>query len=181
MIGRVHRAGAQLPRQPGVDGAEAQLAGRGARHVVALAQDPLELGGRGQRVGEDALVEQLIDALHRARVLPDDGRIDRQAGLALPHQGRGALGGDADRGQVVRPHTRATQRVADDAPRRLPDVQRVLLHPPGARVRRGDLFVRGADQHALLVEDHGADAGGAFVDGEDVHGASVVTALSTQW
>jgi hypothetical protein len=169
VIGNVRGATAQLPRQPRVDGAEAQLAGLGALHVVALAQDPFELGRRRERVGEHALAEQLRDALAGARVLPADRRVDGQPGLALPHHRRGALVGQTDRGQILRLQLRGAQCVADDALRRLPDVQRVLLHPPRARIGGVDFLIGGAQHLAVFVEDHGANAGGALADGGNSH------------
>jgi hypothetical protein len=46
-VGNMKRAVGKLPREPGVDGAEGELAARGARACAAhIVEQPLELGRR---------------------------------------------------------------------------------------------------------------------------------------
>ena len=140
------RVAGQLPDEPGVHGAERQLAGVGARararHVV---ENPADLA-RG-KIGVDeqaglrlnrvagAVGLQPLAVVGGAAVLPDDGVVHRLAGLAVPDDRRLALVGDADGGDVLRPDVRAAERLDRDADLRRPDFLRVVLDPAGPRER----------------------------------------------
>ena len=111
-VGDVRRAIREVPHEPAVDRAERQLAGLGPRaragHVV---EDPRDLGAG--KVGVDdqarafpdqvlmAVAFQAIADIRGPAVLPDDGVVDRLAGLAIPDHGGLALVRDADAGDVL--------------------------------------------------------------------------------
>ena len=135
-VGRVHRAAGQPPQQEAVDRAKRQLAalrpGPGARHMI---EQPRDLGARRNRGRAEArsCPDQRLDAIRlepRAKfggapVLPDDRAVDRLAGRAVPHDGRFALVGDADRGDRDRSRRRslaiASRAVASVSARCPPD------------------------------------------------------------
>ncbi len=102
-------AAGQVPDDPGVHGAEEDLAAFGARAAQALdvVEQPagLRAGEAGrQRQARLAAEAVLADALRRAPaqavgagVLPDDRVVDRLTGVPVPQQRGLALVGDADR------------------------------------------------------------------------------------
>ena len=110
-IGRVHRARCQTPEQKAIDGAEGDLAAprrrASVRHGVEqegdLAgreigiDDEAGLGLHGAGVAADG---QALAQRGGAAILPDDRRRDRPPRGALPQDGRLALIGDADAGDV---------------------------------------------------------------------------------
>ena len=106
-IGRVPAT--QIPREPGIDGAEQRVASLGARaragHVV---EQPLQFQGgevAGQRQAGLCL-EACLAAIGRvfghqcigARILPHQRAVQRTPGVPVPQQRGLALVGDADRG-----------------------------------------------------------------------------------
>ena len=162
-----------------VDGAERELAGLGprarARDVVENPRDlaPREVGvdhetraladERVVAVGPEAVAE-----VRRAPVLPDDGVVDRLAGLAIPDDGRLALVGDADGRDVARPQVRAAEDLDGHGDLRRPDLLRIVLDPAGLRKDLLELALRDAGDGAVVIEEDGARAGGALIEGEDV-------------
>jgi 6-phosphofructokinase 1 len=76
-----------------------------------------------------------------------------------------ALVGDPDRGdgRAVEPRDDVGQGPA----RGVPDVEGVVLDPPGPREVLEELALRDRDQRAVVVDGDGAHAGGPGVDGED--------------
>src|SRR5580658_2339394 len=96
-----------MPDEPTVDSAEGQLsslgAGTGATNVV---ENPGDFCGGEIRIENEAgLVRYGVTGAAcfqgcacrgGAAVLPDDGRMDRLAGCAVPHDNGLALVGDAD-------------------------------------------------------------------------------------
>ena len=110
--------------------------------------------------------------VRRPAILPDDGVVDRLAGLAIPDDGRFALVGDADGRDVLRAHLRPPERFDGDADLRRPDLLRVVLDPPGARKDLREFLLRDRADRAVVIEDDGARAGRALVERKDVrHGA----------
>jgi hypothetical protein len=193
-VGGVHAAAGELVQQPAVDGAEGQLALRGgdvrAGHVVEQPADlgaaevgvDDEPGARAQLVGQ-AVLAQLRAQRLGAAVLPDDGAVDRHAAGAPPHHRGLALVGDADGRDVGRPQPGRGQRLARHGELRRPDLLGVVLHPAGLRKVLGELALRQRGDAAVAVEDDGARAGGALVEGEQVvlgHGLSPVAATLPQ-
>ena len=130
-VGDVPLSAGQLPDEPGVDRAERQLArrgaGAGAGHVV---ENPADLAAREVGVDEQpgllldqrpgAVRLQPLAEVRGPPILPDDGVVDRLAGLAIPDDGRLALVGDADGGDVLGRQTRAPERLDGDADLRSP-------------------------------------------------------------
>ena len=116
-----------------------------AGHVV---EDPADLAAGEIRVDEQAGLAldqrrscpsrlQPLAELGGAPILPDDGVVDRLAGLAVPDDRRLALVGDADGGDVARPQAR---------PRRAPRRRRRSATPrsPAGRARPSPAAERSA-------------------------------------
>ena len=80
-------------------------------------------------------------------VLPDDGVVDRLAGLAIPDDRRFALVGDADGGEVGGFDAGLGERPPDDLDAAGPDLDRIVLDPTGLGE---DLLM------LLLVDGHDA-------------------------
>ena len=68
-----------------------------------------------------------------AAILPDDGVVDRLAGVAIPEDGGFALVGDADGGDVAGVMPAFFSALNGDSPLRLPDLVRIMLDPSGLR------------------------------------------------
>ncbi len=133
-------AAGQRPRDPGVDGSEAQVA---AAIGVGLVEQVRELRRRRVRRDAQALLAQHEAHADRAKVLPADARADGLAGGAIPHDRRRALVRDAD--AVDRTTCRRARRSRTRARRRPSRPRRTRRGPaPGstaaaagsARVRR---------------------------------------------
>ncbi len=185
-VGRVQRAGRQLPQQPAVHRAEGQLAAlrlfARAGHVV---QQPADLGRGKIRVDHQpgarldqrrvALFAQLRAHSLAPAVLPDDGVVHRLAGPAVPQHRGFALVGDAQRADVASLQPRLGQRLAGGGQLRAPDRHRVVLDPAGLRI---DLrqFLLGLRHHLPLpIEDDAARAGRALVECEEIgHDGNVI-------
>src|SRR3989442_12075563 len=102
----------QLPDEPGIDGPAEELADLGASlRTLNLVEDPADLRAGEIRVDHEtgAVAEELFESL-RAKpladrsaraTLPNDRRMYRAAGVALPHDRRLSLVGDPDRGEVA--------------------------------------------------------------------------------
>jgi acetyl-CoA carboxylase biotin carboxyl carrier protein len=162
----------QLEDEPGVDRPERRV----ARHV-ALLDEPLDLGAREVRVEHEAGaladerlvagVAQLVAAARRAAVLPDDRAVERLARVAVPRHDGLALVGDADSAQAAPVDARRVERLARDRARYVPDLGRVVLHPPRPREVLLELPVGASGRLAAVVEHDAGRAGSALVDRED--------------
>ena len=167
-VGRVHGPAGQLPDEPRVDRPEGEVA-RG------LAEDPLELRRREVRVRDeprpvaDEVGGELLAALGRAPVLPDDGAVGRLAARPIPDDRRLALVRDADRGEIGRRRARLLQRLAGGRKHGLPELVRVLLDPPGPRIVLRHLAVAAPLRPQGFVEDEAGRARRPLVDSQD-HG-----------
>ena len=177
-IGHVRRAAGQVPDEPGVDGAEGELALRRARaRARNVVEQPLELGAREIGVEHEARLArdhrrmargaQRVAQRRRAPVLPDDGRGDGRARRAVPQHGGLALVGDADGGEVARADAGLGERLVHDARLRRPDLAGVVLDPAGLREDLPELLLRDRADRARMIEDEGAGAGGALIERED--------------
>ena len=178
-VGGVDAASGQVPDQPGVDGAEGELAGFGPRpRALDVVEEPLHLGPREVGVekkagagGDHRFVPGGLQGgagVGGAAVLPDDGGVDRLAGLAVPDQRRLALVGDADGGDVGGLDAGLLDRGAGGAGDGGPEVGGVVFDPAGAGVVLGKLFLGGGDRPQGRVEEDRAGGGGALVDGKDM-------------
>src|SRR5205807_10552326 len=108
-----------------------------------------------------------------AAVLPDDGVADGPAGLAVPDDGRLPLVGDTDGGAILGRDAGPAERFDGDADLGGPDFERVVLDPAGLGEDLGEFFLRDGPDAAVMIEDDGPGAGGAFVEGEDAgHGGA---------
>ena len=164
-------AAGQVPEQPGVDGPEGQVVID--RHP-AFAQQPLELGtgeirvehqtGGGAHQGEVTVGLQGLATGRGAPVLPHDGSVSGLAGAPIPGHDGLALVGDPDGGHRLAQGADQFGGGADDG---VPDLGRIVLHPPGAGEVLGELAVAVADRLPLLVHGEGAHPGGARVEGDD--------------
>ena len=184
------------PQKKTVDGAERQLAALGpAARTVDVVEQPRHLGGREVRVDHQprlrphrfavAVLDQLGAALGGAAVLPNDRVVHRVTVRALPHDGGLALVGDADGLDLVGSRAGLIEGRADHVERGLPDLLRVVLDPTVARVELAELPPRQAHGGAGMVEQDGAGAGGALVDGENVsaigHGGAATKRQRERW
>ena len=150
----------------------------GVRHGV---QNPLQLGAGKISIHQQAgfLANGLCHAAFAQRyasrfgapILPDDGFVDRLAGLAVPDHGGFALVGNADGVYLLRADAGFGQHSARGSQLGAPDFQRVVLHPAGLRVILRQLLLRHGHDAALRIEHDAAGAGSALVKSEQVgHG-----------
>ena len=111
-----------------------------------------------------------------AAVLPDDRRVDRLAGPAIPDHERLGLVGDAERADVGRPHAGARDRLA----RRSDDRLGVLLDETRRRERALDGHRGGGDLAQLGVEHDAPGARRALVEpGDERHALTARRSCST--
>jgi len=146
--------------------------GAGAGNIV---QQPGELGAGEIRVeqkpglrrdgGLEALIFEFGAERCGATVLPDDGVVQRLAGLAMPQ--------DVVSRWLVMPMAAMAPAGAPDAAsrdtfqRRLPNLLRVVLDPTVLRVELAMLRLRRFARRAGEIEQDGAARRGALIDGED--------------
>ena len=178
-VGEVEASAGEVPDEPGVHGAEGQLARLRARprprHVV---EDPRHLGAREVGIehqagplthhGLRAFRPEPVADIGGAPVLPDDRVHDGLPRLAVPHDGGLALVRDADGRHVARAQRGRGQHIDRHADLRRPDLLRVVLHPAGLGEDLPELALRGPLDPAVVIEQDGAGAGGPLVQREDV-------------
>ena len=178
-----------MPGEPGVDGAERELAAlRAPARAGNRIEQPRELGAAEIRIEHQAglAAHQLFGAAlfqlgafrRGAPVLPDDRVGERLAALAIPQQRGLALVGDADRGDLLRIHARLRDRLARAGELRGEDLARVVLDPARLRVDLAELVLRGGRRRAVFVEQDRARAGGSLVECEDVAHAGILSRRS---
>jgi hypothetical protein len=135
--------------QPGVDGADAQLAAEGPRAVgVDRVEEPLELERGEHRVDGQAadlpdaggVLGQLRDPRGGAPVLPAEHGPDGLAGGAVPDERRLALRAERHGVDLVR-----GRDLGDHLPHAVEDLYGVLLHPAGARMGLAERHRGGRD------------------------------------
>jgi len=108
-----------------------------------VVEQPCELGSGEVGVEEEpglagkerfvARLSQSVTSGRGASVLPDDRVGERLAGRALPQERRLPLVGDADRRHVARGKAGIREDAGGHVPLRAPDLEGVVLHPPGLR------------------------------------------------
>ena len=171
-------AARQVPDEPGVHGAEGDLAVLGAGpetgHVV---EQPGRLGAGevgGQRqtglLAEPVLTvrsAELPGQRGGAGVLPDDRVVHGFARGAVPQERGLALVGDAERAELVGAQSGLGERSGDHGLHLGPDLGGVVLHPPRLGEDLTVLTLVDCDDRAVLVEDDAAAGGGALVDSCD--------------
>ena len=182
-------AAGKVPNQPAVDRAETQLPAFSApacpRHVV---QEPGDLGaaeigiqpqaGARREQGLMPRRAQFVAGAGRAPVLPDDGVVNRQTGHPVPDHRRLTLIGDANGRDVVAEQPRPGYRFAGHAQLSGPDLRSVVFHPAGLRKYLARFFLCHRHHGACLIEQDGAAAGRALIQGQNVAGHEVVLRLS---
>ncbi len=169
----------QPPQQPAVGVAEQRVSRFGvSAYAVDVLEDPLDLAagevrcGRQSRLVADQIalaagIERRGD-LVGASVLPDDRVVVGLAGALVPYDGRLALVGDADGGEIVGGDAGLAHRSGDDLLRALPDLAGIVLDPAGLRHDLLVLELVLGDLVTVVVKDHEARAGRALVDRADI-------------
>ena len=177
-VGEVLGAGGELPDEPGVDGAEGELATVGAGAGVGnVFEEPGDLAGgevgvedeagAGLEEGLVAVGAELVAEGGVAAVLPDEGVVDGLAGGAVPDEGGLALVGDADGGDIGCGEVLLFEESADGGELRGPDGLRVLFDPAVLGVDLGEFALGGGEDDTVMVDDDGAGAARALIEGED--------------
>ncbi len=179
-----HVASAKLEDEPGIDRAEGQFAAlRTLTCTLDVVERPLHLGAG--KIGIENEAGLLLDCVgvagftqcvadrRGAAVLPDDGAGNRFTRLAVPQHRGFALVGDADGGDVLGRQSFVMQGLLRHGELRLPDFVGVVLDPARMGEMLGEFLLRDAGDGAIPVEQDGARAGGALVQGQDVLGHGV--------
>ena len=191
-IGRVHLAAGQAPEQKAIDGAEGEFATLGqiarAGHMV---EQPGNLGGREIRVrqqagarGDVGLMAGIFKPLAfvgGAPVLPDDRIVNRFSGFPVPDDGRFALVGDADRGDLPGRHPGPGDGLSAGLKHRAPEILRIVLDPAGARKMLRKFLLGGGGDSAIAPKDHRARRRGALVNRENVSRHSMSRYVTTRF
>ena len=170
--------GGQLPDEPGIDGTAEELAVLGASlRTLNLVEDPADLRAGEIRVDHEtgAVAEESFEAL-RAKpladrsaraTLPNDRRMYRAAGVALPHDRRLSLVGDPDRGEVATADTGGPKRFASDRDRGGEDLFGVVFNVSRRWIELPNLAVGDAARRSLRVEHDRAGTGRPLIERED--------------
>ena len=178
-VGDVMPAAGEVPDQPGVDGAEGQFAALGAiADSGDVVEDPLDLGGRKIGVKDEAgfggdlfsgaALFQSAAQRSGAAVLPDDGGVDGFAGGAVPEDDGFTLVGDADGRRCRGRRLSLGEHLACAGELGGEDFKGVVLDPAGLRIELLELVLGHSGNCAGVIEEDGARAGGALIEGEDV-------------
>jgi hypothetical protein len=102
-----------------------------------------------------------------AAALPDDGVMQRAAGLAIEDQNGFALVGDAQSGEPGKSFAVASGDFTDHGEHIAPDFFGVVFDPAGLRINLA-MIARGfVEDFAGRIEEDGLRGGGALVDGEE--------------
>ena len=172
-------AAGELPDEPGVYGAEEELPGicplSGAGDLV---QQPLDLGagkiGVRHKAGFHpdlvpiALLYQPLDDIRGPAALPDDGVGDGLSRLFIPDHGGLPLVRNADGRDIQRRDAQLRHGRAGDLQRRVPDLQRVVLHPARLGVYLPEFLLGGRTDISRPVKKNAAGAGRSLVKGHDI-------------
>ena len=188
VLAAVDTAG-QVPDDPGVHGAEEDVAGLGAlAQALDVVEQPAglgtgEVGGQRQaRLAAEAVLADVAAELLAegvgAGVLPDDGVVDGLTGVLVPQQRRLALVGDADGLDVVAGDAGLRDGPGDDLLDVGPDLGGVVLDPARLREDLLVLLLVDGDDAAVAVEDDAAAGGGALVDGRDERARAVCASVT---
>src|SRR5215217_450695 len=179
VVGDVLPPAGQLVDQPGIYGAEGELAVlRPLLQAVYVLQQPLDLRAGEVRVyNETALVRNhLVVALLRKRstdrrappVLPNHGVVDRLTSLPIPHDHCLALVGDPDRRYILRRYPGVLQRLPHNIHGDVPDLTRVVLDPARLRVMLRELLLGLPYRGAVMIEDYGPARRGPLIYSQNV-------------
>ena len=184
VVGGKDLTAGEVVDEPGIDGAEHEVARRRAlTRTVDVVEDPLHLGSREIRIEREsragahqlfcAPLDQLVDQRCGATALPHDGVIDGLAAYAVPHHRGLALVGDTDGGDAVRMDAALKLDLHHHADLAGKHLHGVLLYPTGTREAGFDATTCLRDDAAVLVDDGRKYRGGAAVERHDVGTAKV--------
>ncbi len=191
-VGLVRIAASQSPQQEAVNGAKGQLPTRRAlSRPRDMIEDPGDLGPREVRIEHQArlglhlrllaAIDQLVDAMSRAAILPDDGVVNRTPRVTLPDDGRLALVGDTDGDDLLGRDARLGLRGLNGLQGGVPDRLRIVLDPAGLRIDLRVFLVHAGAHLERLIQQERGGAGGALIDGADQlvrhGGASIARAV----
>ena len=194
-VGRIRHmrtAGDEVPGEPAVHRAEAQLPTLRALMQVERIEQPAELAAgevsvrhearRRAYVRLKALVAQTLDDRRCAAALPHDRVVHRASGLPVPENRRLSLVGDADGGDVLHGNAADAHGLAQGVHLGVEDRRRVVLHPAGLRVDLLELVALHADDARLLIEDYRSGARRALIERDHIlgHGYPSFHALCVQ-
>ena len=180
VIRRMHLAAGQVPDQPGIDGAEQQIA-----HLRSLArtghviQDPLHLAGRKIRIGNKtrrgrdvvrspALGADRFHDIGRAPALPHDGVAHRVTRAPVPEHGGFPLVGDADAFDVVGTQTLPIDQIVQHPDLRFQDVEGIVLDPAGLGEMLREGLLGNPPHHRIMIDQQGTRRSGSLVEGDNV-------------
>ena len=174
-VGGVLPAAGEPPEQKGVDGAKEQAALPGQfAGAFDVIEQPAELGAGKIGIEEEAGLggDHRVMAIggksgaefRGTSVLPDDGPVDRFAGLAIPDDGGLALVGDADGGDICGRQPGLLEGPAAGSDGRGPDLLGVVFDPAGLREILPEFLLGRGDDLECIAEDNGPGRGGALVD-----------------
>ena len=178
-VGDMHFTVGHFPNQPGVDGAEQQLAAfRFFPRPFHIIEDPFHLGAREigiqQQAGvfphvviQTALFQLFTDRSSTA-ALPDNGVIHGLTGGLFPHHSGFALVGDANRRDLIVMDPGFRQRFGQGGRLGSPDLHWVVFHPARLRVMLGKFALRDRHNAGVVIKNNGAGRGGALVECDDV-------------
>ena len=143
-VGDVYPTAGELPDDPAVHGSETKFSLFGPlASAFDVVEDPLDFRGREvgvehqagfcpNRFGPPLAFEELA-VVGRAPILPHDGVVDGQRGLAIPYDGGFALVGDPDAGDVEPREVGFGNGFGGDGGLGVPDLAGVVLDPSGPR------------------------------------------------
>ena len=157
----MNRAAGELPEEPAIHRAEAQLAALCTLlSALNVVQYPSNLGGGkigvGDQAGGPADVPGQATALQflaegcRAAALPDDGVIDGPACCPFPDEGSLALVRDADGGDHGGVYP--LHRLLHHGKLTVPNLHGIVLDPAGIQIDLGKFPLGRTDDVLLLVE-----------------------------
>lgn len=129
----------QAPEQKRVDCSESETTALSLLScTIYILKYPVDLGGREVGVDEqsglasDQLgmsgLPELVAELRCPAVLPDNGTVNRYAGLSIPYDGCLSLVGYADCRDILRGQPGSFERLQTGGKRGLLDFLRVMLH-----------------------------------------------------
>jgi len=165
----------QVPDEPAVHGAEGEFAVFGPLpSPVHVVEEPLDLGAGEVGVQNQpcflleqiqvALILEAVADVGRAAILPDDGVVDRFAGLAVPDNRRLSLVGNADSGDVRRAHPRSTECFGGRPDLRGPNLVGVMFDPARIGINLFKLFLRNGLDLSALGEENGPRTRRALIE-----------------
>ena len=143
----------QFPNQPGIDRTETKLPTLGTfPDTLHMIKNPTYLRSRKISIDHQSgllldqrgipLCFQFFAIVCRTSVLPNNGVIDREAGLPVPYYRRFTLVGNTDTGNMHIRHIRFSHSLLDGRRLCVPNLVRVMFHPARLREILLECFLR---------------------------------------